>query len=862
MLIPLEPFVLLLPLVGAPQGASAAAGRVHSQRPEFTLVENVGQLDPTIEFCALRGGARVAIDRSGFAVSAHQKGSEAGSFGQIDTVRFEFEGASPEAQFELGKELRGREHTFRGPKPGGWMTEASRFSQVVLRGVIPGVDVTFRDHGGRFEYDLLVTNPLALQQCVMRCEGARSLWIDEEGSLHIETGSGELCQTLPVAWVNSKEEGQVSVPCRFELVDGMRFRLVAPQWDSVQPLWVDPGLVYSSYLGGSSGDGGYAVGCDGQEGAYITGGTGSLLSFPTTPGAFDVASVNPDAFVAKFDTNATSPSASLVYSTFLGGAGPGNGFVGEIGYGIEVDVLGQAVMAGSGHMSYPTTAGSFMPVVSKETGVLTKLNASGNALVYSTFTGGLCVIYDLALSPEGRVYATGFAGITPPFPATPGAFQTNHTAGDAFVMKFNASGSALQYATLCGGDFTASSTSGEDAYGIAIDSTGAAYVCGSTGSELFPTTPGAFQTTFGFGIRDAFVFKLNPQGSQLVYSTYLGSPPGPLSEEIANAIAVDDSGCAIVTGSTLAGFFPTTPGAFDTTPNWADVFIVRLAPDGKSLIYSTVLGGNGVEISASEFHDLVLDKSGAAYITAATTSLDFPTTPDAFDPTPNGGGRDGFMSVLSPSGDSLLYSTIFGAQNDGVEELTGIALAPDGSVYLSGRTSGSDWPTTSNAFDSTFNNTPGIETDAAVVRLSLPNPAVSLGLKKFGIGTRGCAGYHTLWAASVPTVGNATFALTSSVAPPNALGLVILGSDALLQGADPLGLGIAMHVDPFGTAIDALDLHSDAAGKGLGSLAIPANAALSGLTVVAQAFWLWPSASCTPSTFGLSSSNGLWITVQ
>ncbi|MBL8696566.1 MAG: hypothetical protein JNJ88_20910 [Planctomycetes bacterium] len=615
-------------------------------------------------------------------------------------------------------------------------------------------------------------------------------------------------------------------------------------------------------MGGSSTDIAFAVDCDAQGGAYVTGITGSLSSFPTTPGVFDVVSVNGDAFVAKFDTNATSPSASLVYSTFLGGAGPGSGFVGEEGYTIEVDPLGQAIMGGSGHKSYPTTAGSFMPVVSKETGVVTKLNAAGDALVYSTFTGGICVVYDLALSPEGRIYATGFAGITPPFPATPGAFQSDHTDGDAFVMKFNASGSAVQYATLCGGDFTNSSSSGDIAYGIAIDGTGAAYVCGFTGSELFPTTPGAFQTTFGLGTSDAFVFKLNPQGSQLVYSTYLGSPPGPFSTEEGRGIGVDDSGCAIITGWTLGGAFPTTTGAFDTTPQWADVFVTKLSPDGSSLIYSTFLGGAGPEASFAEFHDMVHDKSGAAYITAATASLDFPTTPDAYDATPNGGGRDGFMSFLSPSGDALLYSTIFGAQNDGVEELTGIAVSPDGSVYLSGRTTGSDWPTTPNAFDSTFNNTPGIETDSAVVRLSLPNPAVSLGLKKFGIGTRGCAGYHTLWALSVPSVGNAAFALTSSVAPANALGLVILGSAALPQGAHPLGLGIAMHVDPFGAAIDALDLHSDAAGTGLGALPIPANAALSGLTVVAQAFWLWPSASCTSSTFGLSSSNGLWITVQ
>ncbi|MBL8696567.1 MAG: hypothetical protein JNJ88_20915 [Planctomycetes bacterium] len=243
MLIPLEPFVLLLSLVGAPQGATAAAARVRAQRPEFTLVENVGQLDPAVEFCALRGGARVAVDRSGFAVSAFHKKGGAGFVGQIDTVRFEVEGASPDAQYEHSNELRGREHTVRGPKPKTWVTEAAQFSQVVLQGVTPGVDVTFRDHGGRFEYDLLVTSPLALQQCVVRCEGARSLRIDEEGSLRIETGSGEFCQALPVVWVSSGESGQVSVPCQFELLDGMRFRLVAPQWVSESPLWIDPGLV-------------------------------------------------------------------------------------------------------------------------------------------------------------------------------------------------------------------------------------------------------------------------------------------------------------------------------------------------------------------------------------------------------------------------------------------------------------------------------------------------------------------------------------------------------------------------------------------------------------------------------------------
>jgi len=290
--------------------------------------------------------------------------------------------------------------------------------------------------------------------------------------------------------------------------------------------------------------------------------------------------------------------------------------------------------------NFPTTLGAFQTSPSGGgDAFVTKLNAAGSALVYSTYLGGSNQDQGEAIAVDsvGDAYVTGFTKSTN-FPTTFGAFQTTYGGGftDAFVTKLNAAGSApLVYSTYLGGsDFDAP---GEK--GIRVDSVGDAYVTGVTRSTNFPVTSGAFQTAYGGGLDDAFVTKLNPTGSALVYSTFLGGN----GDESGDGIAVDSAGNAYVTGFTQSTNFPTTSGAFQTTPGGgSDAFVTKLNAAGSALVYSTYLGGSGTDQGLT----VAVDSAGSAYVTGQTFSTNFPTTPGAFQTSP-GGGQDAFVAKVS-----------------------------------------------------------------------------------------------------------------------------------------------------------------------------------------------------------------------
>jgi hypothetical protein len=401
------------------------------------------------------------------------------------------------------------------------------------------------------------------------------------------------------------------------------------------------GLVYATFLGGGSYDYGHSIAVDGTGSADVTGATFSA-NFPTTPGAFDRSlgsESNADAFVIKLN-----PAGSgLVYATFLGGDLP------DGGNGIAVDEAGHAYVTGeTASTDFPTTPGAFD--TSYDGGYdafIVKLNPAGSALAYATFLGGGNTDQGsgIAVDGTGSAYMTGYTSSTD-IPTTPGAFDTSYNSGtyssDAFVAKLNPVGSGLAYATFLGGsdaDF------GES---IAVDRVGSAFVTGYTYYN-FPTTPGAFDTGFN-GLADAFVAKLNPAGSGLVYATLLGAG----NDDWGLDIAVDATGSAYVTGCTFSEDFPTTPGAFDTSSIGDDAFVVKLNPAGSALAYATFLGGGGGETGSG----IAVNAAGSAYVTGITYSTDFPTTLGAFDRSRDG-SCDAFVVKL-PTGPPPPTYTISG----------------------------------------------------------------------------------------------------------------------------------------------------------------------------------------------------------
>jgi hypothetical protein len=454
-------------------------------------------------------------------------------------------------------------------------------------------------------------------------------------------------------------------------------------FDTSLPLIIDPILEYSTYLG--EGDAVYIKGIDvDANGAfYVTGNAGTLmLMFPTTGNAFDrTYNLNGDAFVSKFSADGTT----LIYSTFLGGQSV------DGATDLAVDASGAAYVTGStGSSDFPTTAGSWDATFSGGDGYLAKLAPSGGTLLYSTFVGGPAatgVADTIAVTADGAAVIAG-ATDSSNFPVTPGAYDTSHNGlGDAFVMKLNPAGSGRLYCTYLGGVGSDSITD------IVCDAGGSVFVTGSTGSNDFPTTPGAFDSSLS-GSSDAFVARLDSSGSALAYSSLLGGSTSDASE----AVAVDAAGSFYLGGWTRSSNFPATPGAFDSSFNGCmgctDGFVTKFDSAG-ALAYSTYIGGS----QHDQITALAVMPNGAAYATGDTSSSNYPVTPDAYSTDLSGSG-DGFVLVLDPAGTHLLWSTFLGGGL--YDSPYTLALDQGGSIYVAGSTGSSDFPTTPNAIDRTM----------------------------------------------------------------------------------------------------------------------------------------------------------------
>ena len=562
-------------------------------------------------------------------------------------LRMTFVGANPEPRVVGAEELPDKANYFIGNDPAKWRTNVPTYARVQYTDVYPGIDLIYYGSQRRLEYDFVVRPGADPRTIALGFQGADKLEVDPQGDLVLHTGAGEIRQRKPVIY---QEIGGVrrEIAGGYVLKGESRVGFHVAVYDTSRPLVIDPALVYSTYLGGSADDAGVGIAVDAAGNAYVTGSTASA-NFPTTAGAFQTTlgggGVGFDAFVTKLN----STGSALLYSTYLGGSNND-----DSGVGIAVDGAGNAYVTGSAFSTdFPTTPGAFQ---SSFGGVrdafVTKLNPTGSTLVYSTYLGGTGDDggVSIAVDTAGSAYVSGFAQAG--FPTTTAAFQPGFGGGpyDAFVTKLGSTGSALVYSTYLGG-------SGDDEVfgGLAVDASGNAYVTGFTTSANFPTTPGAFQTTFGgagpLGFGDAFVTKLNPTGSMPVFSTYLGGS----GDDFGAGIAVDGNGNAYIAGSTASTNFPTTPGAFQTTFGGSgplglgDAFVTKLNPTGSALIYSTYLGGSGDDFASRIAVDVLPNPS--AYVTGNTASTNFPTTAGAFQTTLGGvgpfGAGDAFVAKIA-----------------------------------------------------------------------------------------------------------------------------------------------------------------------------------------------------------------------
>jgi len=456
------------------------------------------------------------------------------------------------------------------------------------------------------------------------CDSGNAIAVDASGNAYVVGGTTSI--DFPVT-ANA-----------FQKVNNGQFPPYRPRVDNAFITKFDRrgSVVYSTYLGGSTndeqpdptGDFATAIAVDAAGSAYVTGYT-SAYNFPVTANAFQTVNkgVSSNAFVTKLD-----PSGStLIYSTLLGGTG------GDGGAGIAIDPSGSAYVVGNAaSLDFPVTSGAFQQIKNASGAAnlfITKFNSSGSALVYSTYLGGSMAEYagGIVIDSAGNAYVTG-TSYSRDFPVTDNAYQklnnSYYAGSNVVIAKLNPSGSALVYSTFLGGNFLDGGKS------IARDAAGNVYVTGYTASANFPTTPGAFQPVSpepSTSPADAFVTKLNPTGSALVYSTFLGGSGG----DSGSSIALDAFGSAYITGLTYSTDFPVTADAFHKGVHspYGNAFVSKLDPTGSSLVYSSTLGGSIAEsanYAGDSGNGIAVDWFGDAYITGQTCSLDFPLAGNPF----------------------------------------------------------------------------------------------------------------------------------------------------------------------------------------------------------------------------------------
>jgi hypothetical protein len=606
-------------------------------------------------------------------------------------IRLRFVGAEPGAP--AGEVPRpGRSHYFSGGPDAGIVaavTDIPHYGRVRVAGLYPGIDLVYRGSGGVFEYDFELDPHADPASIRIRIEGATGWQIEPDGGLAVATPAGSITQRRPeiYQWIAGARQ---PVDGRFTRRGPDLVGFEVEEYDAAVPLIIDPVLSYGSHSGGFSATTGIAV--DDAGNAYVTGSVLQGQSALPIVSAYDssIGHGDTDAFVQKFNAAGTA----LLYSTYLGGpkstdravgiaidaagnayvtgntTGPdfpvsatayqkapasgGGAFVAKLGpagnallfstyllnvstAGIAVDGGGNAVVAGGATPALATTPGALQAVArSAATGFVLKLNAAATAPLFSTFLGGSGTdeVRAVALDGAGNIYVAG-GTTSSDFPVV-NAFQPAPGGGrDAFVARLNAAGNALGYATFLGGN------QDDVANALAVDAAGSAYVTGATTSFDFPVW-NAFQTAKGGAgitgsVDNAFVTRLDPAGTGLVYSSFLGGNGcigGGMTfcfisrpVDTGTSIAVDAQGHAFVGGQTKSMAFPLVDSLQAPVPSNGDAaFVTKVSSLGGTLLFSTLLGGQVANGNPADYvTGMAVDRSGNAYGTGAIAN--FPATP-------------------------------------------------------------------------------------------------------------------------------------------------------------------------------------------------------------------------------------------
>jgi len=710
---------------------TTTAKSVLSSSQYFT--ENKGQWNPEILYIGNTSFGRVSFTTSGIYYEIKQEQSE-----KYISLSF----VEPNIPTIKGSDLLLHHNNYMLGNLEKWAIGCKNYATIVYTNIWTGIDLSYSFTAEGLKYKYYLHPEANIDDLKVKVTGATLK--EENTALILDSIKGHTFTLIDDELCTFTKDSKQELTSSF-VINGNNiysFNIESLLEARNETIVIDP-CVYSTYIGGSDDDYGYSIAVDDQNCAYIAGSTHSK-DFPVNktvdgekaPGYEQTYNGNIDAFVVKLNQEGTQ----IVYSTFIGGNDD------DHGYSIAVDDQNCAYIAGSTHSKdftvNKTVDGAKTPGYDKTynggfcDAFVVKLNQEGTQIVYSTYIGGNG--YDsassIALSSDYCVYLAGGTQSNN-FPVNktvegekaPGYDQIcNDKFMNAFVVKLNQEGTQIVYSTYIGGsDFD---------YGdsIAVDDQDCAYVTGSTRSKDFPVNktvegekaPG-YDQTYNGNI-DAFVVKLNQEGTQIVYSTFIGGN----DDDHGYSIAVDDQDCAYVTGSTRSKDFPMNktvdgekaPGYDQTYNGNKDAFVVKLNQEGTQIQYAIFLGGEEDDVGIL----LTLDKNQFIYVIGSTCSKDFPMnkTVDGekapgYDQTYNG-NKDAFVVKLNQEGTQIVYSTFIGGNDD--DHGYSIAVDDQNCAYIAGYTNSKDFPMNKTVdgekapgYDQIYNG----NKDAFVVKLKL-----------------------------------------------------------------------------------------------------------------------------------------------
>jgi Abnormal spindle-like microcephaly-assoc'd, ASPM-SPD-2-Hydin/Beta-propeller repeat len=625
------------PLTDAAHAAQKQIAENYGRIP-LSFEANRGQTDPEVKFLS-RGPGYTLFLTADEAVLKLQRPETIDSAREASpshpesasVVRMKLVGANPAVDVSASNPLPGKSNYFIGRDASKWHSDVPTYSQVRYRQAYPGVDLVYYGNPQQLEYDFVVA------------PGADPSVI----TLDLASTSKAKSSATDATRLRINEKGDLLIPAQDR--DIQFKRPVAYQEEPGSQ-----GTVKRRFI-----DGRWILRNSHQVG-------------------FELSSYD--------HSKALIIDPAVTYFTYLGGT------LDNTAYNVSADAAGNAYVTGNTTSTDFPTKNPYQAANAGSSDVfVAKLNSTGTSLIYSTYIGGSSQDYAfwISVSAGGNVHVTGSTS-SADFPVTAGVVQSTCGGGclsgtrNVFVTVLNSAGSALIYSTYLGG------TGQDQANEIQTDSMGNTYIVGWTTSSNFPTTAGALQTTFA-GTSDAFVAKLNPKGTTLMYSTLLGVS----NDTRAFGIGINKSGEVYITGFTSSAGFPTTAGAFQSAlKGTSNGFVSEINSAGSALVYSTYIGGSGADISWG----LALDSSDNVYIIGQTTSTNFPTTPGALRTTCSTtcNLNDAFVAKMNSTGTALVYSTYLGGS--GEQEAYALAIDASGDAFATGRTKATNFPTTPGAF--------------------------------------------------------------------------------------------------------------------------------------------------------------------